>query len=59
MAAVFAALAGMQRGKGVEQEAWQILIVEDDQRLAQLTREYLEGNGLRVSIDVNWAAETP
>lgn len=35
----------------VEQEAWRILIVEDDQRLAELTREYLEGNGLEVSIE--------
>jgi two-component system response regulator RstA len=35
----------------VEQEAWQILIVEDDQRLAELTREYLESNGLRVAIE--------
>lgn len=35
----------------MEQEAWRILIVEDDQRLAELTREYLEGNGLRVSIE--------
>ena len=35
----------------VEQEAWRILIVEDDQRLADLTREYLEGNGLQVSIE--------
>lgn len=55
MTAVFAALAAMQRGKGVEQEAWQILIVEDDQRLAQLTREYLEGNGLRVAIEADGA----
>ena len=55
MTAVFAALAAMQRGKGVEQEAWQILIVEDDQRLAQLTREYLEGNGLRVAIEADRA----
>ena len=39
-----------REGEGVEQEAWQILIVEDDQRLAQLTREYLEGNGLRVEF---------
>ena len=37
----------------MEQEAWQILIVEDDQRLAQLTREYLEGNGLRVAIEAD------
>lgn len=35
----------------MEQEAWQILIVEDDQRLAELTREYLESNGLRVSVE--------
>ena len=55
MAAVFAALAGMQRGEGVEQEAWQILIVEDDQRLAELTRDYLQANGLRVSIEGNGA----
>ena len=45
----------MRRGMGVEQEAWQILIVEDDQRLAQLTREYLEGNGLRVAIEADGA----
>nr|WP_219853081.1 winged helix-turn-helix domain-containing protein [Stutzerimonas stutzeri] len=35
----------------VDQESWNILIVEDDQRLAELTRDYLEGNGLRVSIE--------
>jgi two-component system response regulator RstA len=35
----------------VEQEAWQILIVEDDERLAELTREYLESNGLKVAIE--------
>ncbi|MCK7542874.1 response regulator [Marinobacter bryozoorum] len=36
---------------GVEQtnEGWRILIVEDDERLADLTREYLESNGLLVS----------
>ncbi|MBS3803129.1 MAG: response regulator [Oleiphilaceae bacterium] len=40
---------------GVEQtnEGWRILIVEDDERLADLTREYLEGNGLRVSVEPN------
>ncbi len=38
---------------GVEQtnESWRILIVEDDQRLAELTREYLESNGLTVSLE--------
>jgi two-component system response regulator RstA len=35
----------------VEQEAWQVLIVEDDQRLAELTRDYLESNGLQVTIE--------
>lgn len=39
----------------MEQEAWQILIVEDDQRLAELTREYLEGNGLKVAIESDGA----
>ncbi len=39
----------------VEQEAWQVLIVEDDQRLAELTREYLESNGLQVAIEGNGA----
>ncbi|MAA72146.1 MAG: DNA-binding response regulator [Bermanella sp.] len=32
-------------------EAWQILIVEDDERLAGLTREYLESNGMDVSVE--------
>ena len=31
-------------------ESWNILIVEDDERLADLTREYLESNGLKVSV---------
>ncbi len=39
----------------MEQEAWHILIVEDDERLAELTREYLEGNGLRVAIESDGA----
>src|SRR5690606_40389118 len=34
-------------------EAWRILIVEDDERLANLTKEYLESNGLVVSIESN------
>ncbi|SFM11550.1 response regulator [Marinobacter zhejiangensis] len=38
---------------GVEQtnESWRILIVEDDERLADLTREYLESNGLTVTVE--------
>ena len=39
----------------MEQEAWQVLIVEDDQRLAELTREYLESHGLLVTIEGNGA----
>ena len=39
----------------MEQEAWQILIVEDDQRLAELTQEYLQGNGLQVAIESDGA----
>ncbi|RBW50570.1 response regulator [Marinobacter sp. F3R11] len=34
-------------------ESWRILIVEDDERLAELTREYLESNGLAVSIETH------
>lgn len=34
-------------------EAWRILIVEDDERLADLTREYLESNGLVVSLETH------
>jgi two-component system response regulator RstA len=39
---------------GVEvasEENWRILIVEDDERLASLTKEYLESNGLNVSVE--------
>ena len=32
-------------------ESWNILIVEDDERLATLTKDYLESNGLNVSIE--------
>ena len=39
----------------MEQEAWQILIVEDDQRLAELTQEYLQSNGLQVVIESDGA----
>jgi two-component system response regulator RstA len=35
----------------VQQQPWQVLIVEDDRRLAELTRDYLENNGLRVSLE--------
>ncbi|MEQ5837009.1 response regulator [Marinobacter sp. R17] len=42
---------------GVEQanESCRVLIVEDDKRLADLTREYLESNGLTVSVEENGA----
>ena len=34
-----------------QDENWRILIVEDDERLANLTKDYLESNGLKVSIE--------
>lgn len=39
----------------MEQAVWQVLIVEDDQRLAELTQEYLESNGLKVAIESDGA----
>ncbi len=36
-------------------ESCRVLIVEDDERLADLTREYLESNGLIVSVEANGA----
>ena len=40
----------------MEQETWRILIVEDDRRLAELTQEYLHGNGgFEVSIESDGA----
>ena len=40
----------------MEQEAWRILIVEDDQRLAELTREYLlSSGGFEVAIESDGA----
>ncbi|CDF83114.1 response regulator [Pseudomonas sp. QL9] len=38
----------------MEQEA-RILIVEDDQRLAELTQDYLESNGLKVGVESDGA----
>ena len=37
----------------VEEKSPRILIVEDDERLATLTREYLEGNGMEVAVVEN------
>ncbi|WP_283786200.1 response regulator [Bermanella sp. WJH001] len=37
-------------------ESWQILIVEDDERLASLTKEYLESNGMQVSVEGDGSA---
>lgn len=39
----------------MEQQSWHILIVEDDQRLAELTRDYLLSNGLNVAIEMDGA----
>lgn len=35
---------------------WRILIVEDDERLASLTRDYLQSNGLTVSVESHGGA---
>ena len=35
---------------------WRILIVEDDERLASLTRDYLQNNGFTVSIESHGGA---
>ncbi len=40
----------------MEQESWRVLIVEDDQRLAELTQEYLQSNGLQVAIESDGAS---
>lgn len=37
-------------------ETWRILIVEDDERLASLTRDYLQNNGLIVSVESHGGA---
>ncbi|TBU87186.1 response regulator [Phytopseudomonas dryadis] len=39
----------------MQQQPWRILIVEDDPRLAELTADYLRGNGLQVSIEADGA----
>src|SRR5690606_6595729 len=39
----------------MEQDCWRILIVEDDLRLAELTRDYLVAHGLRVDIESDGA----
>ena len=39
----------------MEHDARHILIVEDDERLAELTRDYLQSNGLRVAVEGNGA----
>lgn len=41
----------MARSDMSQEENWRILIVEDDERLAALTKDYLESNGLGVSIE--------
>ena len=40
----------------MEQQRCQVLIVEDDQRLAELTREYLQANGFTVEVEGDGAA---
>jgi len=38
-------------GKAMDQPVHRILIVEDDQRLAELTAEYLQANGYEVAVE--------
>jgi len=40
----------LKQGSG-QDENWRILIVGDDERLATLTKDYLESNGLQVSVE--------
>ncbi len=40
-----------QESGAAAEENWRILIVEDDERLATLTKDYLESNGLEVSVE--------
>jgi len=37
------------------EESWHIMIVEDDERLSDLTRDYLESNGMQVSVEADGA----
>ncbi len=39
----------------MEQDCWRILIVEDDLRLAELTRDYLVAHGFQVDIEADGA----
>ena len=40
-----------QENNKQSEENWHILIVEDDERLSALTKDYLESNGLKVSVE--------
>ncbi|MDH0747589.1 response regulator [Pseudomonas sp. GD03842] len=40
----------------MQQPLWHVLIVEDDLRLAELTRDYLESHGLNVSLEGDGAS---
>lgn len=45
---------GSQEGSGLAYgEREHVLIIEDDQRLAELTRDYLEANGFRVTLEAD------
>jgi len=42
----------LKQGNGQSlEENWRILIVEDDESLATLTKDYLESNGLKVAVE--------
>ncbi|MFY9179147.1 MAG: response regulator [Venatoribacter sp.] len=40
-----------EHSQALSEESWKVLIVEDDERLANLTKDYLQSNGLEVSIE--------
>ncbi|MGN2411960.1 response regulator [Pseudomonas syringae] len=46
---------GQYREILLQPHIWHVLIVEDDQRLAELTSDYLQNNGLSVTIEGNGA----
>ncbi len=48
-------VVGVFKEKVVEQEPPRVLIVEDDQRLAELTRDYLLANGMQAEIESDGA----
>lgn len=51
----FQTLGSQEYGGVDDAEREHVLIIEDDQRLADLTRDYLEANGFRVTLEADGA----